>query len=162
MGSKKDPQRNEVLEKDFRSAHSQLSTLTMALKCPLPCFLFMTGFHLAFQGPAWLLSLPPEFSFLPILSIHSCYQINCHLIPTLTSTLPPSFSLLKPPSCFTPHLVSWFSALIFFSWGVWSVRETKRPKVPCGFCLWMVQGLMGLQESIWGSDLSLLGYMQVK
>lgn len=112
MGSKKDPQRNEVLEKDFRSAHSQLSTLTMALKCPLPCFLFMTGFHLAFQGPAWLLSLPPEFSFLPILSIHSCYQINCHLIPTLTSTLPPSFSLLKPPSCFTPHLVSWFSALI--------------------------------------------------
>lgn len=68
MGSKKDPQRNEVLEKDFRSAHSQL---------PNTC----DGFKMA----------TAMFSFYDRLS--SCIPRSCLIAEPSSGILLPPYSL---------------------------------------------------------------------
>lgn len=95
--------------------HSQQQTLQMALKWPLPCF--PIPLQAVTSHSKVLPDYPPflQSSFLPVLLVHFCCHIDCHLMPTLTSAWPPSFLLPEPPSCSIPYLLSFFLPSPLFS-----------------------------------------------
>lgn len=77
---------NSIREMFPLLGHPQLPNPYTGLKMATTMFSsFIIGFHLTFQGLVLQLTLVPESSFLPVFLVHSHYQRNFHLIPTLTS-----------------------------------------------------------------------------